>query len=166
MPEDTVPAEAIYTAHYSYRKTSVLVMSLFLLVVFGAGCLAFVVSACVPGRDWSTRGGSLLSALFVGAFAGMGWWLLRAWMKRKTLDLAISVQGVSYGGRSFPWDVVRELRLTRFDDRGQLTLLRRGFTAHVKLITDTGISSREYEVLMSILDQMVAPLHNHLRFTR
>ncbi len=157
--------DVIYQSHYSYRKRSVVVISSFLLLVCVPLALVFVIQAFRGGQDWSTRLGSLFIAAFVGAFGGLGWWLFRAWLMRKTLDLVITPDRVEYGGRSFPWEAVKEVRLGGANQTRQIVLLRRGFTADVMLVTDTGISPREYEVLMSILDQVVTPRHTHLHFT-
>lgn len=157
--------EVIYTACYSYRKRSVVVVACVLMLIFLPLFLGFLVSAFATEEGWSTRLGSLLLAAFVGMFGVLGVWLLRAWQTRKTLELEVSTWGVRYGGRDFPWDVVRGLKLSRSQKADQLTLSRRGFTADVNLITDAGISAHEYQALMSTLDSAVAPLHNHLRFT-
>lgn len=158
-------AEIIYRGTYSYRKWQVAAVSLLVMLVSIPICLVFILKLLTESSTRGTVLGNLFATAVTGFFAWTGIRLFFFWHTRKTLEMLVSMDGIRYGKKHFPWETVSGLTDSGgFRSNDCLVLRRRGWKPDVHLITDRGMDDSDYPKLMSDLDQKVATRHTHLRF--
>lgn len=160
------PSRAVfYTSAYHYRRTSVLVVGLGLLLIGGSLFCRFVWEL-VKAYDGP---GNILIGLFpisiLGIFTFVGALFLRYYLTDHTLALVIDREGVRYGDRFYPWQDIGSLGGRVSESTIQLLLHRRGRIALGRhLMTNDGMTASEFNALLMKLQAEVAPLHDHLDF--
>jgi hypothetical protein len=156
---------AFYTSAYHYRRTSVLVVGIGLLLICGS-LFCRAVWELVKASDVPSN---ILIGLFplsiLGFFTFVGALFLRYYLTDHTLALVIDREGVRYGGRFYPWQDIGSLQGRSSESTIQLLLHRRGRIAMDRhLMTNDGMEYSEFNALMMKLQAQVAPLHDHLDF--
>ena len=160
-----MPPDAFHLAEYHYRRTPVLIVSVILTAICAPLLLLFIRECFAAPLTPQRLGIALFLISILGVMTFVGVTLLRYYLNDHRLPLVIDINGVSYGGRHFPWTDVRALRTGRKESANQLLLLRRGWlTPDRPLMTDDGITDDEFWCLMELLQSEVAPLYPHLDF--
>lgn len=157
-------ADVLFRGRYSYRKPGAGVVGLMCILFFGSLLCLFARELFRPHSQSEILLGIGL-CVFTGAFAWIGGILSYYYLTHHTKELVIDRSGVTYGGRLFPWTVIRTIKEHPKSTDLQLMLLRRGRFALMRPIwVDGGLSSAQYSRLMRDLRRMITPTHPHTHF--